>query len=338
MRLTNQKRLEIISYINSNKSNREIARIVGASPSTVGNIIAKFKSQGNTDDNKRSGRPRSTTIQDDRLICLTARRHPFYSCKDILDTIDTLRNKRISTRTINNRLIEKKLFSYAATRKPLLTNFDRYRRIKFCRQILRMSQLELDNIIFSDESNFQVINRDTKQRVRRLKGEKYLPQHITARVQAGGGSIGIWGCIHSSGIGVMKSYMGRLDRFGYLNILDNCLIPSMELFNTENAHLIFQQDNAPAHTAKIVTDWFSRKNITKLNWPPRSPDLNLIENLWSYVDRKLSKIKITTREQLISELLSIWLSIPPELVKKLYSSLKNRCRLILANKGRHIPY
>ena len=47
---------------------------------------------------------------------------------------------------------------------------------------------------------------------------------------------------------------------------------------------IFMQDNAPIHKARLVHDWlsnFARENgLRILDWPPHSPNLNRIENLW----------------------------------------------------------
>jgi transposase len=40
------------------------------------------------------------------------------------------------------------------------------------------------------------------------------------------------------------------------------------------------QDNTPIHKAYKVTAFFAEMGIEVMPWPPYSPDLNLIENLW----------------------------------------------------------
>ncbi len=54
-----------------------------------------------------------------------------------------------------------------------------------------------------------------------------------------------------------------------------------------DADFIFQQDSAPAHTAKGTKSWFNDHGVTVLDWPANSPDLNPIENLWVIVKRKM---------------------------------------------------
>ena len=44
---------------------------------------------------------------------------------------------------------------------------------------------------------------------------------------------------------------------------------------------VFQQDNAAAHSAKFTKEYFMEAEITAMEWPARSPDLNCIENAWA---------------------------------------------------------
>ncbi len=64
-----------------------------------------------------------------------------------------------------------------------------------------------------------------------------------------------------------------------------------------DADFIFQQDLAPAHTAKGTKSWFSDHGVTLLDWPANSPDLNPIENLWGIVKRKMRDTHIAISQK-----------------------------------------
>ncbi len=56
------------------------------------------------------------------------------------------------------------------------------------------------------------------------------------------------------------------------------MLPSADqLF--KDADFIFQQDLAPAHTAKSTKSWLNDYGVGVLDWPANSPELNPIENL-----------------------------------------------------------
>ncbi len=59
----------------------------------------------------------------------------------------------------------------------------------------------------------------------------------------------------------------------YQEILEHFMLSSADKLYGD-AEFIFQQDLAPAHTAKGTKSWFNDHSVTVLDWPANSPDLN----------------------------------------------------------------
>ena len=92
----------------------------------------------------------------------------------------------------------------------------------------------------------------------------------------------------------------------------------LELFLEGNA--IFQDDNAPIHTAKVISEWHDEhsEEVTHLIWPPQSPNLcylcNIIEHLWCTLENNLRSQyppPISLKE-LDTILMKEWTKIPLE--------------------------
>ncbi len=106
------------------------------------------------------------------------------------------------------------------------------------------------------------------------------------------------------------------------------MLPSADqLF--KDADFIFQQDLAPAHTAKSNKSWLNDHGVGVLDWPANSPHLNLIENLWGIVKRKMRNKRPKNADELKDTVKETWASIPPQQCHKQITSMPRRIEAVL---------
>ena len=83
-------------------------------------------------------------------------------------------------------------------------------------------------------------------------------------------------------------------------------------------------DNAPSHRSKYTLKWFENRGIKVIKWAAVSPDLNPIENLWDFIDKKLKKMKPINVKELEQMILTIWNGITCLRCKVLVDSMPRR--------------
>ncbi|GFV63817.1 transposable element Tcb2 transposase [Trichonephila clavipes] len=94
------------------------------------------------------------------------------------------------------------------------------------------------------------------------------------------------------------------------------------------------------HIRLAVEELLGSDDITRIDLPAYSPDLNPIEHVSDALGRR-----ITARlhhpentQQLKQMLIEEWALLPQEMLHQLVLSMRRRCEATIAVRGGHIPY
>ena len=90
-------------------------------------------------------------------------------------------------------------------------------------------------------------------------------------------------------IGLCGAYKKNVDREVFFDFARSCLMPYMMVFDGINPRSVAILDNLSVHHVQEVLDLFHQAGILILFLPPYSPDLNPIEEAFSYVKSYLRK-------------------------------------------------
>ena len=327
----------IVNLKNEGKSLSEIADIVKRPRSSVQYVIENFKKTKSLETTPGRGRKAKLTDRHHRLIVREIAQNPKLSAPKIADSLAQNANIEVSPQTVRNVLREKGYRGCVARKKSFISAKNLKKRLEYARKYVEEPEEFWNNVIFTDESKFNIFCSDGLVRVWRRPNTELDPKNLRPTVKHGGGSVMVWGAYSAKGPGNLVFIESIMDRFKYLDILKNNLKSSAEKLG-HGKDFRFVQDNDPKHSSKLVKEWLLYNVKSTLPHPPQSPDLNPIENLWDHLERKIREHTIQNQNQLKQVITEEWHKISPEVTQKLSSSMKRRLQSVIAAKGGHTKY
>ena len=310
------------------KSNIFIAKILSRSKSAIGKFLKTQQVCGNKEI-KRSGRPKSTTKRTDIKIIRLIENNNRLSLRSIQKRLDV----NISKSTICRRIHQSGYMSRIPRKIPYVSKVNMKKRIKFYEKHAFHDLNYWKRILWSDETKIEMKYHHGKMHVWRKPGDEfsYACTEPTFKGQTRG--IMIWGCMSAYGVGNIITVEGNVNAEMYLNILKRSVKQQgSQLIGT---NYIFQHDNAPIHTAKIIKKYLKEVKINVLEWPPQSPDLSPIENLWDHLKTRIAKHKPRNIHELREIIDEEWMKTDSNYCLKLVESMTHRISLLGTSGGGH---
>ncbi|CDQ99026.1 unnamed protein product [Oncorhynchus mykiss] len=123
----------------------------------------------------------------------------------------------------------------------------------------------------------------------------------------------------------------------YVDILKQHLKTSVRKFKL-GRRCVFQMDNEPKHTSKVVAKWLKDNKVKVLEWPSQSPDLNPLENLWAELKNRVRARRPTNLTQLHQLCQEEWAKIHPTYCGKLVEVYLKRLAQVNLFKGNATKY
>lgn len=114
----------------------------------------------------------------------------------------------------------------------------------------------------------------------------------------------------------------------------------------DRGRIIFQQDGAGPHNARVVTDYLNRQfpgrwmgRYGPIHWPARSPDLNPLDFfLWGYCKEMIYKKLPENVEELNNKLHNAIWALEDDIMEKIPRNLLRRMRACIEMNGGHFEH
>ena len=325
--LTPKEAIMIEKMLQNGLSADQVARITKWSIRTVQRVKSRkitFKRLRKSTNNKK-GRKLSLSNKERNQIESLVTSQLITRASQIKQKLDL----HVSLRTIQREVQRLYITRRKRRGKPVLSLTNKRKRAVFaCEHLMKLT--DWSKVIFSDEKRFNLDGPDGYSYQYVISGQQLKYRYHR---QAGGGSVMVWGCMLGSSLGPLVIVPKNINGEKYVETLKNNLLPWMKQLPKQK--FILMQDNAPAHKKKSTLDTLASLDISVMPWPPQSPDLNLLENVWELLSKQVYKNgrQFTSIKNLLAAVQSAWSTIDKTDLENLVKTMPKRIEQVYVRNG-----
>lgn len=302
----------------------------------------RFESTGSVGYNKQHRFKTVTNEENEMQVVLSVTEDPHISSRKISIELG------LSQTSVTRMLRKNKFHPYHIQMLQELLPTDYEKRSNFCVWVLNKTQQQynfVDSVLFSDESTFH------KNGFVNMHNCHYYdtsnPHFVRTVDYQHRWSINVWAGIVGRHLIGPYFFDRHLNGHMYCEFLQN---EFEEMINNLPLNirrtLWFQQDGAPAHFSRQVTDhlnarfgnhWIGRGG--PVQWPPRSPDLTKLDFFLSgYVKDNVYKTHATTKDDMMDRIRQAFQNITADMLQDVSNAFLLRVRTCSRQNGGHFEH
>lgn len=322
-------RYQVHTLTEAGHSHQQIAKQLKKQVRWVKDTLKNYPDPKNIKDKPRSGRKRILDETQVENIVAYVKEHPKIKRRKLPAV---LKKEKITTvgskRTISRRLDEAGVHMRLSHLVPKLIRGDATKRMNYAKL---HKEDDFHHKIYMDEKLFKVNSTPGRNsRWRHVMVGDPTPGTPVSTTDRS--TVKLMGFLYFGGLKIVF-LDGPVDSAKVVDKFASQVKPWLEEeFGEEEYEIVM--DNAPWHSSKLTKDWMNDNSFPYEFLPPRSPDLNPIENLWGMLANSVDEEAPTDEKSLKKAIQKCYKQIKLSTCFNLISSMKQRFCDVLSHKIR----
>jgi hypothetical protein len=343
---------------------RDIGAAAGVSKNAAAHWIKEWGSGGDMEEKPRPGRPAVLTTAATKAARKLLKKPGFGG---LARACLVLRSKGLTTTLVHKstllRMLRGRAWMFPSRlvpdRRPptwALTDFHKQQRLSFANA---NTEMDWSSVMFTDRKRFYFRYPGSpvarvQWREQSMRREVFMPTNpqcvnVYMGITMYGTTTAIVVAGSSKHKSIFKTKKGtaakNITAAEYEYVMLKHLLPKGQKLMSDAGHRKwwYQQDNDPTHKFGLAHTETFRANSKGTchflpNWPPHSPDLNLIENVWADVQAAVDGKGYKTFAQFYTKLIKALGEVPVEKLKNAFNGMAQRIQKTIEAGGDRIKH